>query len=132
MIDRTERPFVGLSSLAIGADQLFAKVVLERGGQLVAIVPFAGYRQCFSPEDVHQYDALLARATDVETLVGRGSDQESYLAAGMRVVQRSDAMIAVWDGQPAAGVGGTADIVQYARAVGRPLSIVDPIRRIVS
>ena len=40
-------------------------------------------------------------------------------------------MFAVWDGQPAADVGGTGDIVQYARDVGRLLTVFDPVTRTV-
>jgi hypothetical protein len=35
-------------------------------------------------------------------------------------------LVAVWDGQPAAGKGGTADIVDYARRHGIEVRIVWP------
>ena len=38
-------------------------------------------------------------------------------------------MFAVWSGRPAANLGGTADIVQYAIAVGRPLVVFNPTDR---
>ena len=34
-------------------------------------------------------------------------------------------MIFVWDGKPAAGIGGTGDVVDYARALGKPLIVID-------
>src|SRR5439155_12740709 len=34
---------------------------------------------------------------------------------------RCDVLIALWDGQPARGRGGTAEVVALARRVGRPL-----------
>jgi len=131
-IARSPRPFAGLSSLAIGADQLLASIVLDHGGTLEVVLPFADYRSRFANDnDARRYDALLSRASDVEVLRAHLSDEESYLAAGKRVVDRSDEMFAVWTGEPAADVGGTGDIVLYARAVGRPLTVFDPVTRAV-
>ena len=40
---------------------------------------------------------------------------------GQYVVDHCDVLIAVWDGQPARGRGGTAEIVQYAQEQNRPI-----------
>ena len=131
-VARTPRPFAGLSSLAIGADQLLASIVLGQDGTLEVVVPFPDYRSRFATEDdAKRYDALLSRASRVEVLPALASDQEAYLAAGKRIVDRSDEMFAVWNGQPAADVGGTGDIVQYARDVGRLLTVFNPVTRTV-
>jgi hypothetical protein len=129
-VARSPRPFAGLSSLAIGADQLLASIVLDHDGTLEVVVPFPDYRSRFADEqDAKRYDVLLSRASQVEVLPAQASDQAAYLAAGKRIVERSDEMYAVWDGQPAADVGGTGDIVQYARDVGRKLTVFDPVTR---
>jgi hypothetical protein len=39
---------------------------------------------------------------------------DAYRRVGHYVVDHCDLLIAIWDGQPARGRGGTADIVQYA------------------
>ena len=50
----------GFTSLAAGADQLFAKSVLEAGGELTAIIPFEDYEEVFdSSEKKIDYNALL-------------------------------------------------------------------------
>ena len=46
--------------------------------------------------------------------------------AGYLTVDRASILIAVWDGKPSNGPGGTADVVAYARALGRRLIIIDP------
>jgi hypothetical protein len=46
-------------------------------------------------------------------------------------VDRSDALIAVWDRRPAAGLGGTAHVVQYAIGTGCPVTILDPVNRVI-
>jgi hypothetical protein len=38
--------------------------------------------------------------------------------AGRVVVDRSSVLVAAWDGQPSRGLGGTADVVAYARERG--------------
>lgn len=123
-------PLIGISSLAAGADQLFAEAVLESGGTLEAVIPFADYETTFSePEDRNTYQTLVASASNVEVLARMGSDQESYLMAGKRVVERADVLLAIWDGLPAVGLGGTADVVQYARDQGRKLIHLNPSTR---
>jgi len=42
--------------------------------------------------------------------IGEVTDEDAYMAAGRRVVDLSDVMIAVWNAKPAKGKGGTADI----------------------
>ena len=116
-----------MSSLAAGADQLFATAILEQGGSLHAIIPCRGYERTFSePESLDQFRSLLARAQKIETLDYREPSEEAFLDAGHRVVDNSDHLIAVWDGQPAAGKGGTADIVDYARQRGIEVRVVWP------
>lgn len=108
-------PLTGISSLAIGADQLFADLILRRGGTLQAVIPFSGYESKFAEGSGRQeYDRLLGLASKVEILPKMGSDEEAYFAAGKRLVDLSDLLLAVWDGRPAAGLGGTADVVRYA------------------
>ena len=127
VLDDVQDDLVGVSSLAAGADQLFASLVLERGGRLQITLPCKGYEKTFSrPKDLKTFHALLERATTIETLSFEEPSDEAYLAAGCRVVDSSEMLLAVWDGQPAKGKGGTADIVEYARSRGTRLEIVWP------
>ena len=129
-LSRLDLPITGVSALAIGTDQLFAKLVLGRGGRLHAVLPFADLERTFSPPDVAQYHELLAQGSS-EVLHTAGSDEDAFMAAGIRVVDLSGLMIAVWDGQPARGKGGTADIVAYARHCRRALVHLNPTLHIV-
>ena len=40
------------------------------------------------------------------------------------IVDASDVMIAIWDGKLSQGLGGTGDIVEYCRQLGKPMAIV--------
>jgi hypothetical protein len=123
-------PLVGVTSLAIGADQLLARLVLEHGGTIYAVLPFADIERSFLPEHVAAYRELAKQAT-VEVLDTPGTDEDAYLAAGHRVVDLSDVVLALWDGHPAKGKGGTADVVAYAICRGVPLIQIDPLSRTV-
>jgi hypothetical protein len=53
-------------------------------------------------------------------------DPGCYYDAGVMLVEGCDALLAVWDGQPARGVGGTGDSCDFARATGKPVFVLRP------
>jgi len=120
---------VGITSLAAGADQHFAKIVLDLGGAIEVIVPFPGYETRFgNEEDRSAYHQFLGAACAVHTLPRvEGDDQISYFAAGREVADRSDLLLAVWDGKPALGLGGTADVVAYAGSKHKKVVQINPV-----
>lgn len=130
-LDGAAVPVVVVSSLAVGADQLAARLGIARGAAVHAVLPFAGIERTFAAEDLQAYLRLVSQAS-VEVLQPSGTDEDAYLAAGRRVVELSDAMIAVWDAKPAKGKGGTADIVAYAIASSVPVVHINPVERTVS
>jgi hypothetical protein len=122
----------GVSSLAEGADQLFAAHVLAAGGVLEAILPCADYANSLVTEDGRaRFERLRRAAGMVITLPYPEPTDQAFLAAGQAVVERCDHLFALWDGQPGRGLGGTADVVRYARTCGRPVTVlwVDGVRR---
>lgn len=54
------------------------------------------------------------------------ANRDAYAAAGEVVLADVAALVAVWDGAPPDGRGGTGDTVQTARARGLPVTIVWP------
>jgi hypothetical protein len=124
-------PIIGVTSLAAGADQIFAEAVLESAGNLHVIVPFSEYANVFSPEGRKEYERLLSCASFLETLPAATSHEEAYLIAGKRLIDISELIVAVWDGKAAAGLGGTADVVQYAKSRGKDLIHINPDTRAI-
>jgi hypothetical protein len=117
---------VGISNLADGADQLFAQAVLDVGGQLEVIVPAAQYRDGL-PESAHaRYDSLLSKAAKVGRLDRVESTEDAHMEASSRMLATADRLFAVWDGKPARGYGGTADVVAEARKRGVPVTVIWP------
>jgi hypothetical protein len=121
-------PLTGISSLAVGADQLFAELVLKRDGKLHVILPFEDYERTFAKgAERRGYHDLLRRAAVVEVLPAQATDEESYFAAGKRVVELSDLMLTVWNGKKAAGLGGTGDAVEYALETKKDVIHINPV-----
>jgi hypothetical protein len=130
-LDAVTGSLVVVSSLAIGADQLVARLGAARGAAVLAVLPFADIQRTFAPGDLPAYRELVGQAS-LEILQTSGTDEDAYLAAGRRVAELSDVMIAVWDATPAKGKGGTADIVAYAVASGVPVVHINPVDRTVT
>jgi hypothetical protein len=123
------QPIIGVTCLAVGADQLFAQAVLECNGAVHVIVPCEKYAEAFDTSSRRGYEQLLLRAVSTEVLSHTPCSEETYFVAGKKVVDLSEMMIAVWNGQAAAGLGGTADIVEYARVRGKRYAHVNPVNR---
>ena len=127
LLSETEPPLSAVTALAAGADQLLAAELLRAGGRLSVIVPSLDYERTFTVrEDLDSFQALLGAADAVTRLDYPEPSEAAFLAAGMAVVDECDRLIAIWDGEPARGLGGTADIVRYARESGTPVSILWP------
>jgi hypothetical protein len=120
-------PLHGVSALAEGADQIFAEQVLDARGALTAVIPSAGYAAAFeTTAGAERYRRLRARATELVELPFPRPSTEAYWAAGRAVVCRCDLLLAVWDGGPSGGLGGTADVVAFARERGVRTTVVWP------
>lgn len=121
-------PLVGISALAAGADQLFAQAVLFAGGALEVVVPARDYRSTLPPASRLTFDNLVDAATVVTPLDYEHAGNPAYLAAGLALLDRSDLLIAIWDGLPSRGSGGTADMVRHARELGIPVQVIAAAR----
>jgi 8-oxo-dGTP pyrophosphatase MutT (NUDIX family) len=107
------------AALAVGADRLFVKSALALDIAVEAVIPCSCYEQIFSPTEREEYDTLLSQCKQVHRLPFEACSDEAYLEAGRWVVEQSDVVIVAWNGYPAGGKGGTADVVSYARFLGR-------------
>ncbi|MFE1317195.1 hypothetical protein [Kitasatospora phosalacinea] len=117
----------GVSCLAPGADTLFADAVLARGARLVAVLPGPSHPgPQATPAERAAFDRLRAAAHRVLVLPAPRLDPAAYAAANARLLQLADRLVAVWDGGPGNGPGGTADMVAAARAAGVPVDVLWP------
>lgn len=118
--------FKVLSSLAEGADRLLAnRLLLLPGARLWVPLPLPEeeYLKDFeSPESRKEFLDLLGKAEQVIQMPACSQREEGYLAAGMYVLENSNVLVTLWDGAPAQGKAGTAEIVSLARQRGMPLA----------
>lgn len=122
------------SSLAEGADRLVAERAMARGARLVVVLPVPAddYRTDFGTEASKAEFDRLSSLADTVTVPGdmtsgdmtSGDRTAAYLAAGAAIVDRVDLLVALWDGEPARGQGGTAEVVELARRRGVPVEVV--------
>jgi hypothetical protein len=118
-----------VSPLAEGSDRLVAEAARAMGAELFFPLPF--------PVDQYKLDFPNSAGTFVD-LLGKGQafeidglrdgklrQEESYEAVGRFVVGSSDLLIAIWDGEPALGIGGTGHIVRFAVRMGQPVWWID-------
>ncbi|MQS14533.1 hypothetical protein F7Q99_20260 [Streptomyces kaniharaensis] len=125
-LDEQMGPLTGISCIADGPDAWFAEMILDRGGSLEVVVPAEEYRDSL-PADHHPlYDQLLNRAAEVHHTGITVSDSAAHMAGSEVLVGLADLVLAVWDGLPARGYGGTADVVAYAERCGVPVRILWP------
>ena len=114
-----------LSPLAEGADRIVAHAGLALGADLQCPLPFHAEEYCrdFATETSREeFDTLLARASAVFQADGaRDAEAAAYERIGRIVLEQSDFLIAIWDGEPAAGQGGTTQIVEEALAQNAPI-----------
>ena len=129
-------PLVAMSSLAEGADRIFAQTALNAGIPLYVPLPFSPeeYEKDF-PDTVDEFRSLCAAAEAVfQVPLAPGATSENlchvlgetgnswrdwqYAMAGIYLAQRAHILFALWDGQSARGIGGTAQIVHF-RLKGR-------------
>lgn len=121
------------TSLAIGADQEFAKIAIEYAAELCVIVPSAGYENTFKSTDALAcYRELLGKASFVKVLDYAQPCEEAFMAAGKEIVDTVDLLVTVWNGEKAVGTGGTGDAVAYALSRGVNIVHVNPVAKTVS
>jgi hypothetical protein len=118
------------SSLAAGSDQIFAQAALRHNIKVVAVIPLPrpDYEGYFKDGGLETYRNLLSRSEVIE-LKGDPDHEKAFFQAGVYIADHAGKIIAVWDGNPALGLGGTADIVAYAQSQGRAILHINPVRR---
>jgi hypothetical protein len=122
-----------ISSLAEGADQICAAAAIELDYRLNAILPFPRdvYSRDFPDSALSKFNSLCddsatSSITELDVSVVP-HDPKAYRDAGLLMLSHTDVLIAVWDQQPADGVGGTAEVVQEAQRRGLTIVLISPI-----
>ena len=97
------------------------------GGTIEVVIPAADYADRIPDHESRaRFDRFMAQAQAVHEMPYEKSGSEAYLAASKMLIRRGDIVMAVWDGTPADGKGGTADAVKHAKDHNREVLVVWP------
>jgi len=120
----------GFTSLAVGADQLFASLLREHSIHYTAVIPCTDYEKTFSSSNaLRSFENLRSEAFDVIVLPYQKPEEAAFWEAGKKIVELSEIILAVWNGLPAKGLGGTADVVRFALENNTRVIHIDPVKR---
>jgi hypothetical protein len=125
-----------ISPLAEGADQLISGVARKLGFELHAVLPFnedsfvktfSEAAQTAKPSASDTLRSLLEEASARVQLDGDSNDKErAYAMAASIVLSQADLLIAIWNGRPGTGSGGTAESVRQATSLEIPVIWLNP------
>ena len=123
-----------LSPLAEGTDRIFAEQALAAGYELCCVMPFpqAEFERDFESgaalenDSLIRFRGLVSRASARFELDGnRQQPGAAYGVAGRTVLNQSDLLVVVWDGQRQEKRGGTEETLDNSRRLGVPVVWVD-------
>jgi hypothetical protein len=125
---RTPVLFEVVSPLGEGADRIVAERALRIASSILEVpLPLRqpDYERDFSnDESRREFRELLARA---DRVVAASIDERpvSYERVGEYIVETCDVLVAIWDGGPSRGTGGTTDVLELARRRAMPVFAID-------
>jgi hypothetical protein len=143
LLKKENRSFEILSPLADGADMLVAERAIEvLDAKLKVLFPFdPSVYQCGSKkyayggiEQKERFKRLLNKAIETKNTGWINSNpddrnmREQFEKCGQSIVEQCDVLIALYDGKPSKGKGGTAEIVEYAKRIGKDVEIISAKR----
>jgi len=135
---------IGYSSAACGSDILFIEAMLARQGEVNLVLPFP--REEFKKTSIdmvsegkwgERFEQVLSRATRVVLASEHRSSgdpvayeysnllQDGLAVLRTRVLDAELVPMAVWDGRPGDGPGGTASLVEHWLRQGRRPELID-------
>lgn len=120
----------GLSSLAIGADQLFCRELIKEKIIYDVIIPCNNYISTFKTiEDSRSFLDLSIKSNSTYTLDFDKPSEIAFYSAGIEIVNKMTVLLAIWDGKLAKGLGGTGDIVEFALKQNKQVFHIDPVNK---
>lgn len=115
------------TGMALGIDQLFAIAVLQLKNKgypikLHCAIPCIGHPNNWPISSRELYHRILSKADEVTMVSNEPYSPRVMQKRNEYMVDRADKILAFWNGAS----GGTKDCVDYAKKVGRDITIIDP------
>ena len=109
-------PVTGLTGMAIGTDQYFARACLDLGIPYIAYVPFEGQENVWPTPAREEYSYLLSQSIDVIKVSPGNYTPKKMKLRNKALADDADIAVAVWNGKK---IGGTYHCVSYLREQGK-------------
>jgi len=107
-----------LTQFAEGSDRLVAQHFRKLENSRITVVlplPIDEYLKDFSRNSAKEFMELLRESNEIVNMPKLKDREAAYEAAGLYILNHSDALICIWDGKVAQGRGGTGEIATLAR-----------------
>jgi hypothetical protein len=113
----------GVSSVAAGADLLFAECCLELEIPLRILLPMPKeyFERDFDAATWSRAEHVMQKAISVEVTGAQALHEERYYECGIETVQQTQLLVTLWNGKSSQGMGGTEEIVAFAKEMGKPV-----------
>jgi hypothetical protein len=120
---KTDKTVYGVCSTAAGGDLLFAESCIQIGLPIRILLPAPKeqFREDFDEQTWSRAESVMQRAISVEVIGSGETKEERYYECGVETVQQTQMLLALWDGMPSQGLGGTADVFTFAKYQERPV-----------
>ncbi len=120
--NRKEENLAVISGMALGCDQWWASVALEKEVEVYAYIPFEGQESKWPSTAQQLYSALISKCKRIKVSCNAGYAAWKMQKRNRDMVDDADFCIAVWDGS----TGGTANCVNYIKLKRKPLLLINP------
>jgi len=121
--------WIGIGSAAIGADIIVAEACILLGLPVRIVLPCSvDGMLAVTPTEHKATVARVCAASEVTPAISHRIDTHpDYVAVAKEIASKADVLIAVWDGSPARGPGGTAEVVRLSEQLGTPIIRINPV-----
>jgi len=130
---------LAVSALADGTDRLLIKAATEIGLRYEVILPMEPhlYQKDFDDDSYSEFNKMLLNAREYkvtplyneaskQTITHYGHNRDmQYREVGRQLINKTDFMLFLWDGQESVKVGGTFDTLKYAKAHNAKYKIIN-------
>jgi uncharacterized phage-like protein YoqJ len=117
--------FYLLSALAEGSDQLVARIALKnREIKLIVPLPLPEERYVLdfhTADGRNTFNQIIKNATRVITLTNNDDHDLAYDYLGNYLVEQSDILLTIWNGEISGKQGSTGEVVKKAMNAGKPI-----------
>lgn len=112
-----------ISGMAIGADTIWAELILSQNIPLIAAIPFKGQESRWPKAAQERYFKMLSNPLVTQQIVNSGYSNKAMQIRNEYIVDNCDVLIAVWNGIKE---GGTWNTVNYAREKNKNIVYIHP------